>query len=438
MYKPFVFFGLIMKFFFNCPSMAVLIIVNAAAVSAQTPDCYATRADVATVRLTAAGRLHDRPVVDLGSGQELDLSFDMIDADVRTLYYSFALCNADWSPSDLLEIEYVAGINRFYGAESAALSFNTTTDYVHYDLTVGTDALLLSGNYLVSVYSDDDGGTLLLRRPFCVTEKLVGIDSRIFASTASGRLSTQKIQFTVRYADLRITDPHSEIAVRVEQNGRTDNCLTGLTPTFVRSGELVYDAHAACLFEGGNEFRWLDTRSIRATPPGVQSIEYHEPYYHFELYPDGLRTAYSFYNDINGSYALRAYNVDADRTDTEADYVFVHLTYTPEPEAAASEIYVVGALTDWQLSASNRMTPAADGSVHRLTLRLKQGYYNYMYVSRNARTGAVSVQPMEGSFEQTENDYYIFVYYRPLSGRSDRLAGFVKVNSQNAGQRFIH
>ena len=141
MYKPFVFFGLIMKFFFNCPSMAVLIIVNAAAVSAQTPDCYATRADVATVRLTAAGRLHDRPVVDLGSGQELDLSFDMIDADVRTLYYSFALCNADWSPSDLLEIEYVAGINRFYGAESAALSFNTTTDYVHYDLTVGTDAL---------------------------------------------------------------------------------------------------------------------------------------------------------------------------------------------------------------------------------------------------------------------------------------------------------
>ena len=436
MYKVFVIFDCITNFFFNWTAVFALIFVNTTIVTAQSDECFVQSDNIATVQFYPECYSLARPIVQMGSSDALRLKFDIIEGDVYTLYYSFSYYNADWTPSVLLDMDYVSGINKFYGNDAYSFSFNTTTDYVHYDISIPTDVLLKSGNYVLNIYSDDAGDKPILRRPFCVYENVVGIDCRTIANTARGRLPYQKIQFLVKYADLPISDPHREIEVRVEQNGRYDNCLTNLKPSFVRQGELVYDDLTTNIFDGANEYRWLDTRSLRLTPQGVQQIDYIDPYYHFTLYANACPQAYSYYSDINGQYVVKAYNINDEDVDKQTDYVFVHFAFNPEKSMLGKDIYVTGALTDWRCTEHNRMIFDASDNMYHLTLRLKQGYYNYQYLFKNS--GSQQLSSADNSFEQTENDYYIYVYYRDYASLYDRLVGFRKVNTLEQNKQFIH
>ena len=55
------------------------------------------------------------------------------------------------------------------------------------------------------------------------------------------------------------------------------------------------------------------------------------------------------------------------------------------------------------------------------SILLKQGYYNYHYMllPNNSKVGDVTF--IEGNFFETNNQYSIFVYYKPMGGRYTRL-----------------
>jgi hypothetical protein len=68
------------------------------------------------------------------------------------------------------------------------------------------------------------------------------------------------------------------------------------------------------------------------------------------------------------------------------------------------------------------------------TLFLKQGYYNYTYVSVDARektSNRFSFANTEGNFNITENNYTVLVYYKAFGARADELIGYAQVNSVN-------
>ena len=58
----------------------------------------------------------------------------------------------------------------------------------------------------------------------------------------------------------------------------------------------------------------------------------------------------------------------------------------------------------------------------------QQGFYNYKFVVLdsygNLNEGAIS-----GNHWQTENNYKVIVYYRPLGGRYDQVIGYGGANS---------
>jgi len=54
---------------------------------------------------------------------------------------------------------------------------------------------------------------------------------------------------------------------------------------------------------------------------------------------------------------------------------------------------------------------------------LKQGGYNYQYRFLQKNNSKASVERVDGSFWQTNNEYAVFVYYRPIGARYDRLVG---------------
>ena len=62
-------------------------------------------------------------------------------------------------------------------------------------------------------------------------------------------------------------------------------------------------------------------------------------------------------------------------------------------------------------------------------LFLKQGFYNYQYITAN-KEGKINNHAIEGSFYQTENIYTVIVYHRPYGTRYDQVIGVGSTNSE--------
>ena len=75
------------------------------------------------------------------------------------------------------------------------------------------------------------------------------------------------------------------------------------------------------------------------------------------------------------------------------------------------------------------MTWSPEQRAYRADLLLKQGFYDFTYVTLGAGSNAPDLTTIEGSHYQTENDYLILVYLSDRQQRYDRLVGMRFVNS---------
>ena len=66
------------------------------------------------MRLTVDGFPHSYPIITLGGGARLRLSFDDMQQEVGRYSYSFIHCNQDWTPSTLGQLEYNSGYGNDY------------------------------------------------------------------------------------------------------------------------------------------------------------------------------------------------------------------------------------------------------------------------------------------------------------------------------------
>lgn len=429
--KLLVIFEFITKYFFNLTQLSVLIFLTLSPmVKSQQRHLITSHENIRSVQAYKKGWPLSYPVIQLGSNDILVVSFDELALDVRNLYYSFEHCNADWQPSQLMEMDFLKGYNLFQVSDYQ-YGFNTTFDYIHYlvEIPSAEAGLLQSGNYRVNFHDGPDNQNPILSVPFFVYEPLVTIVPRIKYTSSQDYTMMQEVDFAVQHPGLTISNPQTEVKVVVTQNGRLDNRITHLKPLFVRHNELVFDYSAENAFEGGNEFRWLDIRSIRFWPQQVREVKFFDPYYHFILQPDawGDNLSYLYREDFNGKYYLQ--RKEGGDANTEADYVYVHFSLPMRQPFQEGDIYIMGALTQWQFNESSRMKYNPQSSSYEGTLLLKQGFYNYQYALLPRGKQKATVIPLENSFGQTENDYTIMVYYRGYNDRHDRLVGVAIANS---------
>ena len=54
------------------------------------------------------------PVIELHTHQQLMLSFDDLDADVKDYYYTVVHCDMDWTVSDISPTDYIIGFTEKY------------------------------------------------------------------------------------------------------------------------------------------------------------------------------------------------------------------------------------------------------------------------------------------------------------------------------------
>ena len=154
---------------------------------------------------------------------------------------------------------------------------------------------------------------------------------------------------------------------------------------------------------------------------------------HVFVKPDGNRQqqVYVYYRDLDGIYTIES--TDNSNPYWQSDYAYVHFTFVPPGNRAfeGKSIYVFGELTNYLPDENSKMVFNEETGVYEKTLLLKEGYYNYSYITLTDRKDArdVSYENTEGNYNGTENNYTILVYYRPFGARADELIAYSMVNS---------
>lgn len=419
------------------PLLINLILLLVSLASAQENKFYYENAvyneNIKTVLMYREGFELSNPVLTLHEDTKLIFKFDDLSDDTKNYYYTIIHCDADWNESFLIQEDYLDGYveNQI---KDYKLSFNTTFDYTNYLLTIPNEdvQIKLSGNYALLVYEDANREKVVISQRFYVVNPLteiVGTVRRARQDAFKGE--NQEIDFSVYHKNMEIINARDEIKVVLMQNNRWDNAIRNLKPQYIKKGELVYGYNREIIFKAGNEFRYFDIRTNRIPGENVLSTDYFRPYYHKTLMPGEVRANKKFfaYEEMNGKYVVESQDPEIQDFDTECDYVFTHFSLKLESVLLGGSINVFGALTGWNANKSNEMTWNFDTNQYELTMLLKQGYYNFQYVYVPQGALVADATNIEGSFWETENDYQIFVYYKPPAARFDRLVGYRILNS---------
>ena len=387
--------------------------------------------NISTVLFTQEDFELSDPYIRLNSGDQLILSFDDLDADYKNYQYTIIHCNADWQPSELREYEYIEGfyeeqINDYYR------SMNTRVPYTQYRLTFPNQNLrpAKSGNYILKVFEGGDRNNVVFTRRFMVVEQSVSIEGSVKqANLVMYRDHKQQLSFAINTTGYQVSNPYRDLNVVIIQNGRWDNAITDLDPRSVQGSRFVYDYEDQTLFDGGNEFRHFDIRSLRYLSDRIEDIRSSRRFWDVYLLPDRIRTHEQYFSkdDLNGRF--RIMTSDAPNDQLESDYAWVHFHLPMNEPLEDGYLYVMGELTNWAFTEENRMNYNYGENAYELSLLLKQGYYNYLYAYLPEGEAEADITYIEGNHSFTENDYTILVYHRQPGDLYDRLIGMSRMNT---------
>ncbi len=388
------------------------------------------------VKLFQHGNQLGYPVITLGSTMSLELHFGDLAATVKNYSYTYQLCDADWQPVSLSEMDYIQGFlqNRLtqYRASSVA-----AVKYMHYQALIPDKSSAPSkpGNYLLKVFLNGDTSKLAFTKRMLVLNDQVPVGLKIAQPYNSSFLRThQKVQFTINVAKCNIFNPKQQLKVVVLQNYRWDNAVEGIQPVFMRGNLYEYNGEQDCVFPAGRDYRWADLRSFRYQSERIDHIDkYHDPVDVY-LRPDPERTQERYIQmpDINGFFQVAC--TDVNNPWWQGDYGNIHFTFYPKNNQPFpnKDIYLMGEMTANAINDSTKMDYNAEKGVYEKTLLLKQGYYNYNYVTKDIKNKNSKPETAytEGDYWETENTYTVLVYYRSLGGRFDELWGAISINSR--------
>ena len=381
--------------------------------------------DIRTILLYNSKNEMSLPIINLNSEEKLELRFDDLTTNISNFFVTIEHFDSNWKKSNLLKSEYVEGfikdeiINYDY-------SFNTLQEYIHYNYIFPSENLkpTISGNYKLKVF--DNYGDTIFSRKFMVLEKKINLDVNIKKATLSqDRKIKHEIDFIINHKNFDIVDPFSQVKVIIKQNNKDDNAITDLKPMYIRNSTLIYDFNEENTFLGNNEFRHFDIKSMRYYSERIKSIYSDSSKFKVTLYSDNKRpfNNYSIEPDLNGKFYIKSQ--EARNSSTEAEYVDVLFSLKSE-YISNGDLYIIGEMNDWKKNENFKLDYNFQKKQYEKEVILKQGYYNYHYAINDTSIDYLDVASIEGTHYQTRNEYQIYVYFKDLNDRYEKLIGFTK------------
>lgn len=416
--------------------LIIIILLFRMTISAQNLTSYSDinyKDEVRTVLLHPTGFELDKPVIFLDNMRgQLHLQFDVLVDDAPYLYYTFIHCDNSWQPSDLPKNEYLTGFSQDE-IDNFSFSLNTFVNYVHYDLVFPTEDMMpkISGNYLLVVTGENPNEIYFTRR-FYVVEDMTRISATMprYPFDLSLGANKQEIDLEITYPDLFNSRADQYSNVTIQQNGRWDNAVFGIKPTYVYPEKLSYINNEKTVFESGNQFLRINTSNFDNRPEKTRTVYREQDFYVVTLYEDAKRNTHTYLEeeDLFGEkfIYLERNNFDATK---EADYAMVDFFLQWPQYMIGKDVYIIGAITDWRLDENSKMEYDPERRGYKKGLFLKQGYYDYMYAVRDNATGITSLAPVNGDFWETNNMYHIFVYLFDPIQNYDKLIGYTTIRA---------
>lgn len=390
--------------------------------------------NIKTVKLYRSGDQTSFPIISLNSLGGLELHFDDLDNHVKNYYYTFQLCNADWSPSMLHPFEYIRGFEnvRITNYRNSSLA---TTKYVHYQAMVPDRNCYpsLSGNYLLKVFLDNDTSKLVFVKRMVVADSRATVTAQVLQPFNSKLYQTgQKLNIAVQTdSRIQVMSPN-DLKIVILQNNNWQTSVFVDRPTLYRGNYYEYSDEAYTGFQAAKEFRWIDLRSLRLKSDRMLAIDTRKDTTEVTVIPDPDRTSqiYVYYRDLNGNYTIET--MEGINPFWQGDYAAVHFSYFPPGNRPfpGKDLYMFGEFTNYASDTSGKMEFNTERGAYEKTMFLKQGYYNYLYALKSPDgKGYPDFSQTEGNFYGTENSYIVLVYYRPFGARADQVIAFTSVNS---------
>lgn len=411
---------------------ALACFLSHGAMAAYLPIQYANvsyESSIKTVLLSQRGSFERFPAIDLGSEQQLTLQFDELMPENDNYQYTIIHCSSDWQLSNLKPNEYIRG-NMFENINEYSFSTTTFQVYTHYKVDFPTAEMKpkLSGNYIIKVYRNFDENDIILTRRFMVVDdKFIITPSAKIATNPSERFSSQELDFSVNIGDNSVPNPLMDVKATLMQNLRWDNAIFDLKPRFINGKILDYNYESGNVFLGGNEFRYFDIRNLRFLSFNVRNKYMEGNLKHAVLYRDATRVSQTYLQTIDFNGKMVVDNRDnAVKGEIESDYAAVHFSYVSDK--LEKDVYVFGELSDWQMKDEFKMEWNEKSQEYEKTIMLKQAYYNYFFVTADAKNAA-DLKLTEGNHSNTENDYHVMVYNKNQFMQYDELLGTIHCNS---------
>jgi hypothetical protein len=392
----------------------------------QVPVAY-TASEMGAVRLHPDGAPLAGPYYELGGAADLVLHFDDLEGGYPNYTYTLRHCDRFWYPSDFDIRDYLSGWGDATVDEVNA-SFGPIDSYTHCHARIPTDDLapIVSGNYLLIVHRSGTPDDIVLMRRMVVFEKSGGVTVELQRAIRADQVLThQRIRVTAELpTTVRLTNPMGDVALSVIQNGCWDGAAVAVAPAFLRGDVLTFEQDPALSFSGSDHWRSADLKSTRYRALGVSRLSRSADGWSFEMTQAKSRRfkMQSGRPDLNGEFVV--HNDEFDEVETSSEYVDVHFSLAHQQfgTAGPEDVYIYGALSAWTFPETHRMVYSPDEQMYRLTLRLKQGYYDYLFLTPNAPT----LYTFEGEHASVQNRYATFIY-APNPRGLDRVIGMERL-----------
>lgn len=360
------------------------------------------------------------PIFQLGDSFQIE--FDDLYGDESNYFYQIVHCDYDWQPSQLSKAEFINGfddqrIQEYY------TSLNTLQVYSHYKFSFPNKFtnFRISGNYMIKVLNDDR--EIIFSRKLILYENLVTVPVQVKRARNLKDVNfKQNLDFSIKSNTLLFQNPIQNVKVAIFQNGQFNTAITNIKPMFTVGNDLVYKYDAETQFWGGNEFNFFENKDIRAANNTVSYID-SKGIYNTHLFANNARknTIYTYFPDINGNFLVT--NIIAQNNAVEADYAWVFFTLSAPTFFVKKDIYITGMFNNFALSPEFKMDYNAAKNTYEKALILKQGFTNFQYTVADLKGKIDNENAIDGNFFQTENNYFIVVYYRENGQRNDRVIG---------------
>jgi len=387
--------------------------------------------NIKTVLLYREGWEFSYPIIDLKSDKHMILEFDDLN-NVSTDYsYTFIHCDSEWKPSILNPVEYIKGFEEEQILDYES-SFNTLVQYTHYRLSLPNENMqpIISGNYILLVYEGYDRDNPIISRRFYVVDEQIVIDATEKRSSIVNSINdSQEIEIKLYDKKGIIYNPQDHLKVVTLQNNNQEIYIDRFSPDYIKGNTFEYNNPRKMRFKGGNEYRYFNVKNTKYLTDRFHSILFNKPYYIFELIRERPKPIlpYTYAQDINGEMLIVADYID--NYELEADYVYVDFTLDYDFELTAGNFYVYGAISGWEINKRNKMSYDFGDKAYKLRMLLKQGFYNYEYIYVGNNEKVIDLSLTEGNHYETENNYVIYVYYKPQGSEYDQLIGYKIINS---------